>query len=74
VAARGVDAFVPDRAWPRLLTRFTFAVYVLHVIVWRVAGMLCGFQVDDIGDWALRVVWVGLGWLSAGGNGRWDGH
>ncbi|MBR3922422.1 MAG: acyltransferase [Kiritimatiellae bacterium] len=47
----GLWRFVPERPFPKLITGATFAVYVIHALVFLTIRCACPFQIETISQW-----------------------
>lgn len=50
----GLWKFVPERPLPKWLIGSSFAIYVLHTVVYRFLGILFNFTVDNIPAWIAK--------------------
>ena len=57
----GLWKFVPQWSFPQWLTNATFAIYVLHMVVWRTLSLVCPLPVETVWQWGLK-------WLSGVGG------
>lgn len=59
-------SFVPDKPWPRILTRMTFAIYILHTLVWWIVFPVCKLTVVTPVGWLIKwLVGFAGAWLVA---------
>lgn len=53
----GLWRFVPEHPLPKWLTNATFAIYVLHAVIYKILGIAFHFRVETIPQWLVK--WMG---------------
>ena len=56
----GLWSFVPERPLPKWLIGSSFAIYMLHMVVYRCLGIVFNFTVDSGLEWGAKCV-IGVG-------------